>query len=893
MFIFHVLFVAELASQRTDSKSDKEDPAAAQQPFATWHATQQTVESVPSACNDKQVFESAGVSCPSANGEVASPDNATSLCGDIIVPLSLSSSATSPCSSDRNSKPAVNAAATVVESHVSSTVADVSILTHSALVIVDSDEVFVGGGAHSLLQSPLSGWAPACQHEEERLSFTSNAVAADDLLMSGKMEANSTFKISPLQSLHSSFHDNISSPSSPSESESEPIGGCRDILLNPDHCISDLCLDDDDDDDDSVFGASGFQSPAAALRCQNMLSVEACPSLPSSLANTRIKHDSENLLDLSKFDLSSFSNSHSIKSDLEFGPNSSACDESKVNSGIMLVTGVNPFKSPPKSPMFEETSFYSSVFPFNNSSPFRSPPKSSVCRSDVKPVQSKTAEVENVETSGILPSESVMMHSGDGPCSVEVVDDERMIVGRCTSSRESDVGAGPSVFASCSNVVSAFTDNLPNTFSIKDSADGDFRSVDMLDCQESSPVIPCAHDERGQTSDLSVATAEGNSTEMPLDKVTDLASEDDFDCCAAETRCFDMCSQNGKGKRTSVKQLKTKFESPMGLGPQMGRRSLPNFAAFVPSFVEFELDRDATRSQSPHVTKSAEFSCSETADIDSADNSNSNAVQHDSGDCPSSACKTARAHMRDHNKQSPQPSITTRISCFEPVMSVSGCQKENKRARLSSCGSAALSPAEKTTNPKSSPSIGELFAETRQNDAGDWCLGSRQRGRAKPYQRCSSAGREDLLALLNIPPTSAKHIPRVSERKRLFEVDASVHRAHDSDSASALATCQSPASDRGSPNSCAPQRLSTMNKENAVLVFEGNCQGQVNSRRSLFEGTSACQERNDSVDSDSSFEVDCRSFKYPVNRIKVKNRCLQTAVPLETSAGSFERFKLT
>jgi len=54
----------------------------------------------------------------------------------------------------------------------------------------------------------------------------------------------------------------------------------------------------------------------------------------------------------------------------------------------------------------------------------------------------------------------------------------------------------------------------------------------------------------------------------------------------------------------------------------------------------------------------------------------------------------------------------------------------------------------------------------------------------------------------------------------------------------------------------------------------------VNSRRSLFEGNSACTVRNDLVDSDSSVEIDSHSFKYPVSQIKTKSRFLQTAVLL-------------
>jgi len=259
------------------------------------------------------------------------------------------------------------------------------------------------------------------------------------------------------------------------------------------------------------------------------------------------------------------------------------------------------------------------------------------------------------------------------------------------------------------------------------------------------------------------------------------------------------------------------------------------------------------------MNRTKDITGSEVIDISSADLANSNTVQighanHNSECSSPSVCQITTVSVRDF-KQCRQPSVSARISCFEPIMTESstGCQQENKRARLSSVGSAVTDTAETKSN-NMSHSVTASFAKSCLEDDDGWFVEAPQH--AKQYQRSSSAGHEDLLALLNIPATSAKHIPRVSERKRMFEMETA--KVNSSESTS-LVACSLPTFE------CGSQRLSNMDKENSLCGHESNCQGHVNSRRSLFEGSV----RSDTLSGDG----DCHSLKYPVNRIKTKNRC--------------------
>ena len=146
------------------------------------------------------------------------------------------------------------------------------------------------------------------------------------------MHKSKAFGVFPLQQLRCSLFDDIFHSSSSSDSESEPLGGCKEALLNPDHCISDLCLDDNDDE--SVFGATGFQSPPATDSPRNRnKSTADDPVLFSahhgralSDVSNRIKLDRINLLDLSKLDVSSFSDSYRRKSHMQLNGSASAFD---------------------------------------------------------------------------------------------------------------------------------------------------------------------------------------------------------------------------------------------------------------------------------------------------------------------------------------------------------------------------------------------------------------------------------------------------------------------------------------------------------------------------------------------------------------------------------------
>jgi len=858
--VFHLLVVTELIRQPSASACAEEVAAVPKLPFVAEHPdVEETTEPVLTAENTSsmQALEPADVLRLLVNDAVVTPDS-ISLCGDSSVPPSLMPS---PCGYTSGSKPVtgdvhltVSTTATVASSHLSDNTATLS--PHSAgpvasPVSTGSDEVFIASFSQNSPSAPLiepsSSSDSAAVVDGQEVQLPLSATAADDAFVFEQMEVNNTFEneISQLSQVHSSlFDDDDCCPSSPSESESEPLGGCKDALLNPDHCISDLCLEDNDND--SVLGAAGFRSPATTDvvdNYNNSLSADtvlfnAAHSLALSVVNSTIRHDGDNLLDVSKLDVSSFSNLYNVT------PLTLVCDEPNSCS-TTSDTATCPFRSPSKTSVCAETSLYSCVTPVNTSSPFRSPPRSSASILEGRRMWNGTFVVEDVGATKMLPSD-------DAPFS-EILDSEANGADQTTCD-----------------------ENSQNIFTVEDSA----VIAGNDECHGSQ--LSGHQYSLEWTSELPVDTASITSVETPVKVVTRNSSENSVYNLLGEVRFrkgspswCDMYCRDKASRQTSVKQLKSKFESQQNSGSQVGAKSSPNFS-FIPNFAETDFSFTSQ-------ANAAHSSSAETTNGNCANFPNSDAVYHNAEHhaSPSAHKPSDIAPAREHDK----PSISARISCFEPVMP--GCQKENKRARLSSTSSVTLDLTEKQLKC-SSHSINEPFTERHQRDSDNWFEESPHCGPAKRYQRSSSAGHEDLLALLNIPATSAKNIPRVSERKRMFEAETADHKTSGSESAS-IVVCNSPASECDQ-YSRASQRLSGMDKENSIHMYENNCKGQVNSRRSLFEGISICHTRNDSVDSDSSVELDCRPFKYPVNRIKTKSRCLQTAVPV---AGSFEQFKLT
>lgn len=849
--MFYILLIAELVRQPSDFAYPREETTVPKLPFVAEHPNvEETNKFVLTAESTScmQASAPAGGLSLLVNDEVVIPDS-RNLFGDCFVPLTLTSS---PCG-DINSYKLVssdvhltlNDAVTVAESPLSDNAATLS--PHSARSIVSpvstgSDEVFITSCTQNSQLAPSIEPSADCavvyQLDGQDMQLPSNATVADGAFVSEQMEENKTFEMSSLQQLNSSLFDDVSRSSSQSESESEPLGGCKDALLNPSHCISDLCLEDNDSY--SIFGAAGFQSPTDTDDlCDHNDSADTVlfsvgHGLELSAVNSRIKRD---LLDVSELDVSSISNSGNVIPFME------VVHDIHVNSCKASDAVISPFRSPPKSSVSDETSLYSCITPLTSSSPFRSPPRSSAD----------------------FPTAKMMLPSDDAPFS-EV-----------------------SGSAANGTVQTTRGENSVSTFTEEDGAVVAESDAHISECRDNQLVSHCDEYTLDWTSELPVAAAASTSVEAAVNDVACNPSKNYIRYAGVVIRFqngsppwCDMYCTDKTNRQASVKQLKCKFESQQDIGSQVGAKSSQNFDS-LPSFAECNF---SVKSQSD----AARSASAETTDRGCSKFHNSDAVQciyneHNSEHVsPSLVHKTTEAPASDGC----HPSISARISCFEPVMS--GCRKENKRARLSSNGSAVLDPSEKQLKG-SSHSINEPFAEGRRSDADGWFVESPQRGRAKRYQRCSSAGHEDLLALLNIPATSAKNIPRVSERKRMFEVETAVCQANSFESTGIVAS-SAPASERDQ-YSCGSQQLSGMDKENCHCMYEGNCQGQVNSRRSLFEGTSACHLRNDSVDSESSVELDCQPFKYPVNLIKTKSRWLQTAVPAETSANSFERFKLT
>ena len=966
---FRNLFVADLMRQRSDLTCAEQDATALKLPFVTKRPTVLKAMSVPATESNTQAFELADILRPPANDAVRRPECASSHSDCLVACPVSSSSVASPGSDSTCSKPLdddahvkLDTAASLVESHLSDTEAGVSDISktrsaHSAghstgHVSSGSDEVFLSSGSHnfqsSTLVEPLRSVACATvpQCDEQDASLVSNATDPDGAFELGQTEARTAIEMSPLQQLQCSLFDDMFCPSSTSESESEPLGGCKDALLNPDHSISDLCLEDNDDDD--IFGAAGFQSPRATDSLGNHNnSMAASPivfraghGLALTVVNSRFKRECTNLVDVSKLDVSSFSNSHSHKSYKEVGCSSaSSFDETRMNCSSSSATNNSRFRSPPESPVCDETSMYRCTIPLNSSSPFRSPPTSPARIVEAKCMWNTAAVAEDLHMTETLPFESAETLASDAAtCSTatDVVNTERTT--RCSSSPDVSCNPQRAQFAESPTESAELIRYDEN--SLNDVAEEDVAAVAdaMSECDTSPVVSRCDVYTPNWTSESSVAAVEQNCSESLVSEMLecddspvmsrcdeyrvtpDWASEssltavssaetpvNDAECNRSETDveikcqneslllgspCGDVYSTDGEGRQTSVKQLKCKFESQQDVMSPAGARKSP-VASTTESNASYKLQKDVVYSVYPYRKKLQDISCPEIPDVVSTNNPNSNGVwdsntEHNS-ECGSSfpVPRTAAVPVRDFRQQR-QPSVSARISCFEPVMSVSltGCQKENKRARLSSCGSAELDGAEMKLNSASHSVVKEPFNRSNPQNADGWFVQSPERGRAKRYQRCVSAGHEDLLALLNIPAASAKNIPRVSERKRMFEMETAVPKVNSSDSVS-LVACSSPAFEC-SQYPYGPQRPSSLDKENTVHGYESNCKGQVNSRRSLFEGNFA---RSDSsTDSDLSVEADCHPFNYPVNRIKTKNR-LQTAVPLEVSASSVGRFK--
>jgi len=905
------LFVVDLIRQPSDLTCALEEATVQKLPFAAEYPTAWKASSLPTAESNM-----VDISCPSADNAVLTHD-CTSSQGDCLVLLSLTSSVAAPGSDSSCCKPVdghlrlrPDNTASPVESHLSDTEAGISdvsktLSTCSGHVSCGSDEVFVTCSQNSLstpLVEPSSSVACAAvpHHDGQDVLLAASVTNADD-----------AFEVSPLRQLQSSLFDDIFCPSSPSESESEPLGGCKDALLNPDHCISDLCLEDDDNV--SVFGAAGFQSPPTTDSPGNHNNAQATePILFNALSviNDRIKHDCSNLLDMSKLDVSSFSNSYSPKAHMELDCQVSVFDDEQVNSSTSSVASNSPFRSPPKSSLFDKASMYRCTVPRNSDSPFRSPPKLSPSILDTKGMWNRTASVEDLQTTEMSPFESavILLPSDVETCSAasDVLKAERTII--CTSSPDTTYNLQVAEFSESVTDCPILTcdENLLNDVTEKDVTAVTVSGA-MSECHSSPLMSHSAEYKLGWTSESSVAAVQDNFAKTPINEVKCDPLEVD-DCRPRVEIKYrngtmlhgspyrDVYSTDKNGRQTSVKQLKCKFESQQDSVSQVGIKSSPeNFAlAFVPSTAEPNAPHKLHDMPS-YKKKWEDVSRSEITDVTSANFSNSNGVQDSdterNSECNSSVTvfKTADGVPVRDLKQCRQPSVSARISCFEPVMSVSSadCQKENKRARLSSCGSAVPDHEETKLN-STSHSVKEPFGKSRQRDADGWFVESPQRSHAKQYQRCSSAGHEDLLALLNIPASSAKNIPRVSERKRMFEMETAVPKVNSSDSIS-IVSCRSPAFECGQ---ClhGSQRLLSVDKENSLRGYGNNCHGRVNSRRSLFEGNIACAVRSDSADSDSSVEVDCHAFDYPVNQIKTKDH-LPIAMPLEVSTNSVERFK--
>lgn len=737
---------------------------------------------------------------------------------------------------------------------------------HVSHVSCGSNDVFVssssGDSLSASLVEPLSTVNRSAVLGHDGQDVVLLASNGDDATLKSKsMEANETVEACAPEPLQC-----VSRPSSVSESESEPLGGCTEALLNPDHCISDLCLEDNDDNDadDSVFAGLQHHSPAATNSLTSHSNADHTIALP--VANNSIRRDCDYLSDASQLYNSPFSYLNGFQSPVKLQPGTSAFSRSHMSRSV---TVEGSFQSPPRSPVADSTHIDSCSVPLDSSSPFRSPPKLRVSILEEKLTRSKRAAVEDLQLTKMLSFESIETLPSAGSEALAantgvVINAKRMI--SYTSSRDalgSELQLAGVPDAAADTLVTVHDEDLLNGITKGDETVV-AGSDTVFECLRPSAVSCCEDYKLDWMTESSTATACQSSVVKTVHK----PPESDVQFSGVEARCenrnslpsspsFEVCSSNRKGRQTSVKQLKCKFESEQDVGSHVDAKSSLNFAvASAESSATYELSRDTAHSSHAQSKELEDTSCS----------SRSNAVQpshtkHDS-ECssPSSSSKPTRVSMRDF-KQCQQPSISARISCFEPVMSVSppGCQKENKRARLSSFGSAMPDPAD-TKLSNMSHSAQDASIRSCQKDDSGWFVESPQHSRVRHYQRSSSAGHEDLLALLNIPATSAKHIPRLSERKRMFEMETA--KVNCSESTGLIA--------HGSPDlESGPQRLSSVDKENLLYGYEVNCQGHVNSCRSLFEGNSAST-KSDSFYGDSSLEIDCHSFRYPVNRVKTK-----------------------
>jgi hypothetical protein len=151
-------------------------------------------------------------------------------------------------------------------------------------------------------------------------------------------------------------------------------------------------------------------------------------------------------------------------------------------------------------------------------------------------------------------------------------------------------------------------------------------------------------------------------------------------------------------------------------------------------------------------------------------------VDDDAGSSGTSGSRAASRSIDDElqfvSQQCSIPSVSARISCFEPLLSTARkspefhTTPENKRARLSSCGSSVGGQTAVPLND-SVPAADHPDA-TYSSEADRMKVNAELSSRYRsPLFGC------DLLTLLDIPAATAKALPRVSERKRIFEAEPS------------------------------------------------------------------------------------------------------------------------
>jgi hypothetical protein len=156
-----------------------------------------------------------------------------------------------------------------------------------------------------------------------------------------------------------------------------------------------------------------------------------------------------------------------------------------------------------------------------------------------------------------------------------------------------------------------------------------------------------------------------------------------------------------------------------------------------------------------------------------------NNVDDDAGSSGTGGSRSASRSIDDElqfvSQQYSLPSVSARISCFEPLLSTARkspefhTTPENKRARLSSCGSSVggsyADGQNSVTLDDGAPAADQpdaMYSSDADRVKVNAELGSRYKS---PLFGC------DLLTLLDIPAATAKALPRVSERKRIFEAE--------------------------------------------------------------------------------------------------------------------------